>query len=177
MTSGSSRLSLLRITKEDTPKPGDESWKYWQRYDKGGLNKCRAVGPNKDIVLPNCTGYAWGRFYEILGEEPKLSTGNAGDWYTNTSDGYERGQTPKPGAVMCWSEAGQPGHVAIVESYDSTTGELITSESGFRQKGQTNLGGNGWNTVYNPDKYSYHWWVAHYKYDESKSYKWKMFKL
>ena len=31
--------------------------------------------------MPNCTAYAYGRAYEILKTEPKLSWGNAEDWY------------------------------------------------------------------------------------------------
>ena len=27
--------------------------------------------------LPNCVGYAWGRFYEITGKRPSLSKANA----------------------------------------------------------------------------------------------------
>ena len=46
--------------------------------------------------IPNCTAYAWGRFYEIskqaIGElvYPKLSTSNAEDWFTYVRDGYTR---------------------------------------------------------------------------------------
>ena len=31
--------------------------------------------------LPNCTCYAWGRFYELTGERPKLSTSDAENWF------------------------------------------------------------------------------------------------
>lgn len=65
--------------------------------------------------MPNCTAYAWGRFYEILGSIPKLSTADAGQWFGNTSDGYKRSQNPQEGAVICWSNPGEAGHVAIVE--------------------------------------------------------------
>lgn len=46
--------------------------------------------------MPNCTAYAYGRAYEILKTEPKLSWGNAEDWYGyNKSKGYYKyGQTP-----------------------------------------------------------------------------------
>ena len=47
--------------------------------------------------LPNCTAYVWGRWYELIGKAPKLSLGNAGDWYKNIKDGYERGDTPRVG--------------------------------------------------------------------------------
>ena len=39
--------------------------------------------------LPNCTCYAFGRFYEILGSKPKLSLRNAENWYGH-DDGYKR---------------------------------------------------------------------------------------
>ena len=61
--------------------------------------------------MPNCTCYAWGRFYEILGKKPKLSTRNAENWYGNKEDGYKRGSTPKLGAVICW-RAGKVGYGA-----------------------------------------------------------------
>ena len=85
--------------------------------------------------MPNCTCYAWGRFYEITGTYPKLSTANAENWW-GYSDGYARGQTPKRGAVMCWRKgvAGDgddgAGHVAIVEAVHSD-GSITTSESGW----------------------------------------------
>ena len=77
-----------------------------------------------------CTGYAWGRFMEILGSTPKLSLGNAGVWFGYTGDGYERGQEPRLGAVACWSLPGKPGHVAIVEEIHDD-GTISTSHSGW----------------------------------------------
>ena len=80
--------------------------------------------------LPNCTCYAWGRFYEISGQRPKLCTGNAGTWYSYTSDGYQRGSKPKLGAVICWSRPGDAGHVAVVEKINSD-GSIVTSNSAW----------------------------------------------
>jgi len=67
--------------------------------------------------MPNCTAYAWGRAYEILGTKPNLCTGNANQWWDyNLSNGYyPSGSTPKLGAVICWGN-GSSGHVAVVES-------------------------------------------------------------
>lgn len=85
--------------------------------------------------LPNCTCYAWGRFYEISGQRPKLSLGNAENWW-GYSDGYSRGQTPKLGAVICWrkgaagDDSDGAGHVAVVEQINSD-GSIVTSESGW----------------------------------------------
>ena len=85
--------------------------------------------------MPNCTAYAWGRFAEIIGSKPKLSLGNAENWY-GYADGYARGQTPKLGAIICWrkGQAGVSsdgaGHVAIVEAiYED--GSILTSDSGW----------------------------------------------
>lgn len=70
--------------------------------------------------LPNCTCFAFGRFYEILGKKPTLSLSNAENWWSH-KDGYERGQTPRLGAVGCWrkgkagASADGAGHVMVVE--------------------------------------------------------------
>ena len=81
-------------------------------------------------ITGQCTGYAWGRFMEILGDTPKLSTANAGMWYGFTQDGYQRGQTPKLGAVACWSKPGAAGHVAIVEEIHDD-GSITLGQSGY----------------------------------------------
>lgn len=108
--------------------------KHWIHTSKGGLNSCILISGNS--CLPNCVGYAWGRFYEILGKAPKLSRANAEMWFI-TKDGYKRGQTPKLGAVICWrkGKAGWAsdgaGHVAIVEKVNDD-GSILISESGYK---------------------------------------------
>lgn len=108
--------------------------KNWIKDTKGGYNKCLLISGNS--CLPNCVGYAWGRWRELLGKDPKLSTGNAENWFTHTKDGYKRGSTPELGAVICWrkGEAGQAsdgaGHVAIVEKIN-TDGSIVTSNSAY----------------------------------------------
>lgn len=85
--------------------------------------------------LPNCTCYAWGRFYELSGIRPALSLGDAEEWYSY-SDGYSRGQTPKLGAVACWrsgtvgNDSDGSGHVAIVEQINAD-GSILTSNSAY----------------------------------------------
>lgn len=73
---------------------------------------------NAGYRLPNCTCYAWGRFWESAGSEyrPNLSTGNAEDWW-NYNDGYERGQQIALGACACYADGDYSGdgHVGIVE--------------------------------------------------------------
>lgn len=81
--------------------------------------------------IPNCTAYAFGRFWEIRGgNSPSLSHNNASDWWSH-NDGYSRGQTPKLGAVICWKGGTQGwGHVAIVEQIKDN-GDIVYSESWY----------------------------------------------
>lgn len=86
--------------------------------------------------MPNCTAYAWGRFWEISGERPRLSLGDAENWWDNDADGYERGRTAKLGAVICWAkgrvgdDSDGGGHVAIVEQINAD-GSILTSNSAW----------------------------------------------
>lgn len=113
-----------------------ETNKFYLKTTKGGYNKCIQIKSN-GCVLPNCVGYAWGRFCESQNiTDCKLSRGNAENWFLNTSDGYKRGQTPKLGAIICWSkgktqyEPDGAGHVAFVEQINKDRSILI-SESGY----------------------------------------------
>lgn len=107
--------------------------KYYIHTSSGGLNGCikRAGGS----CLPNCVGYAWGRAYEILESKPKLSRGNAENWY-GYNDGYKRGKTPKVGAIACWRKGSSKtasdgaGHVAVVEQI-KVNGDVVTSNSNY----------------------------------------------
>lgn len=75
--------------------------------------------------MPNCVAYAYGRIYEINGEAPKISRGNAGEWwFINMNNSYyDYGNEPKVGAVACWSN-----HVAVVEDVNEK-GHVTISES------------------------------------------------
>lgn len=79
--------------------------------------------------LPNCTCYAWGRFWEISDVIPHLPAYDGGQWWDNVS-GYEKGSTPQLGAVMCFSQPGASGHVCIVEEIKSN-GDVVSSNSGY----------------------------------------------
>ncbi len=68
--------------------------------------------------MPNCTCYAYGRAYEILGAQPNLCIYSAYLWYDYNKDNgiYAYGQKPKLGAIACWVyKDGVSGHVAVVE--------------------------------------------------------------
>lgn len=112
------------IPRLTAPATTDKNW-ISTRY--GGYNECIVIKSATGSCLPNCVGYAWGRWRELLGRRPNLSTGNAENWYGHVSDGYQRGKTPKVGAVICWRSgiAGKNsdgyGHVMVVEKVSGNT--------------------------------------------------------
>lgn len=75
--------------------------------------------------MPNCVAYAYGRIYELNGEAPLITRGNAGEWWSiNINNGYyDYGSEPRLGAIACWSN-----HVAIVEAINED-GSVLVSES------------------------------------------------
>lgn len=95
-----------------------------------GYNRCILINSSTGSVLPNCVGYAWGRFCEEQNiHDCNLSRGDAQNWY-GKNDGYQRGNTPRLGAVICWRNPKTGGHVAIVEKiYDSN--RILTSNSAY----------------------------------------------
>lgn len=108
--------------------------KYYIHNTKGGLNECILISGKS--CLPNCVGYAWGAWYEMLGTRPKLSRRNAELWYGYTADGYKRGSTPKLGAVACYQGGtlddgtDGAGHVGIVVGIDGNNITLAQSNYG-----------------------------------------------
>lgn len=112
-----------RLTEPSRNSSSDE-YKYYYSSDN--------VFQNMGYGIPNCTAYAWGRTYELLGEKPQLSTGNAGRWYTyNINQGlYAYGSQPRLGAIACWDNHDfVNGHVAVVEQIFDNSGYITTSES------------------------------------------------
>lgn len=106
----------------------------WRHTSVGGKNECILI--KNGSCIPNCVGYAWGRFYEIIGQRPTLSKNNAESWYPYIADGYRRSPIPALGAVACWSKgvvgvgSDGAGHVAIVEEIKAN-GDIVTSNSGY----------------------------------------------
>ena len=127
-----------------TPESGN-------KYYFSNLNVFYASG----YGMPNCTAYAYGRAYEILGYEPDLSWASAGQWYdyNRTVGAFDYGTTPRVGAIACWSYSGG-GHVAVVEQIDSY-GNMTLSNSAWNRNdlffyltyahtSDSNPGGNSW---------------------------------
>ena len=106
--------------------------KYYIKTTYGGYNRCIVINTTTGSVLPNCVGYAWGRFCEEQGiHNCNLSRGDAEGWWGYTIDGYSRSRTvPKLGCVICWSSTKSGGHVAIVEKINPD-GSLYTSNSAY----------------------------------------------
>lgn len=111
--------------------------------------------------LPNCTCYAWGRYWEVTGQRPvNLPTGNAEDWFARAQRaGFNTGSVPALGAIACWYGPGDyAGHVAVVERI-LPNGDLITSNSGYQRPV----------TSYPPDMRLYFWTETCYKDDGYRS--------
>lgn len=85
----------------------------------------------------NCTWYAFGRAYEILGYKPNFY-GNARDWWGNNqrTKTFPTGSEPRPGAIACWwgNSAYIYGHVAVVEKVEN--GVVYTSSSSYGTAGK-----------------------------------------
>lgn len=103
--------------------------------------------------MPNCTAYAYGRAYEILGEKPNLCIYGAEDWFDYNKNGkyYSYGKTPKVGAIACWYYDGGSGHVAVVEKVEN--GVITFSNSAYGGQNfylttakttDPNAGGSSW---------------------------------
>lgn len=124
----------------------------------GGKNPC--LLRYNGTVLPNCVGYAWGRFYEVLGSSPNLSRGDAGKWYGYTQDGYARSATvPQLGAVICWTQYNKAGHVAIVEQLNAD-GSIVISQSGYSMSWEKRF----WTETLYPPSYKSSWMGADYSF-------------
>ena len=124
---------LPRLT---PPDPNKDTFLYWTSKASGGENPFPEVGEDSGSTLPSCEAYAWGRFYEILGEAPNLSTDSAKTWYSK-DDGYKRGDDPMVGAIACWTSA-SGGFVAVVEQVRED-GSIITSESNWSASAEDDI--------------------------------------
>ncbi len=98
---------------------------------------------NAGFGLPNCTCYAWGRFWENLeklgiNEKPRLQTSNAENWYYDENY-YTKGKTPKLGSVAVWKQGNYhndtdgAGHVSIVEKINED-GSIVCSGSSYNNE-------------------------------------------
>lgn len=125
------------VQRQATDGPDDTEESFSPRLSAPeGDNACYYSGDNifyaAGYGMPNCTCYAWGRAYELIGEKPELSPYDACTWYDyNAENGiYDYGDTPTEGAIACWAyDDGGSGHVAVVEEIDGD--DLILSNSAY----------------------------------------------
>ena len=138
-----------------TTAPSQTNKYYIKRNDEfNGYNRCMLINSRTGSVLPNCVGYAWGRYCEEQGiHDCNLSRGDAQNWY-GKNDGYARGNTPKLGAVICWRNPKTGGHVAIVEKIYND-GRILTSNSAYGGKRFYTKTLNRSNSYYMGDGYTY----------------------
>ncbi|WP_448973221.1 RICIN domain-containing protein [Oribacterium sp.] len=99
----------------------------------------------------NCTWYAFGRAYEILGYRPPLpERSNARDWwgYNQRTKAFPTGSEPRPGAIACWwgNSIYIYGHVAVVEKVEN--GVVYTSSSSYGNAGK----GSKWSYSFRYDR-------------------------
>lgn len=130
----------------------EETISFNPRLDKTGINGSRYWYSDNPFYqsgygLPNCTCYAYGRFWEIsdlangsqdYDRKPEgLSLGDARKWFPE-SKGFETGQEPKLGAIACWqgSDESYAGHVAIVEEIKEN-GDIVVSQSAWTDTNRT----------------------------------------
>lgn len=125
MTAMAAFTDTTAETSASSYKPRLTAPSYSNKYYYSNSNIFYSIG----YGMPNCTAYAWGRAYELLGTQPKLSVDSAHYWYDYNKDHnyYPYGKTPKLGAIACWDNA-YGGHVAVVEKITSTTVTLSHSE-------------------------------------------------
>lgn len=106
-----------------------------------GADKKDRIGLQGLNTLPNCVGYAFGRFNEI-GQYGKFKYswgGNACDILNKAKNtGMKISSAPQVGALICWKGGSGDGHIAVVEKIISNT-EIIISQSGWSYKGATGV--------------------------------------
>lgn len=104
----------------------------WIVQSAGGKNPCIRVSGNS--VLSNCTGYVLGRSLELYGDDAYSLPWqeNAGQYYPTLRESsiWKKSSKPSLGCIICWSRAGQAGHVAVVEQINSDN-SIVTSESAY----------------------------------------------
>lgn len=117
-------------------------------YDNQYYFSSKNIFYSSGYGMPNCTAYAYGRAYEILGSAPSLPNYDARRWYELTT-AYEKGQEPRVGSIAVWWSSSS-GHVAVVEkiengivtfSNSSWSGTMFYLTTG-KADGSDNFGGN-----------------------------------
>lgn len=156
-------LSKLKSDFKETEEEGNEEAPTAETVSLFGYSGFRSVGYVPRTTNPgtggrfynsvdnpypspgwNCTWYAFGRAYEILGYRPPLpERSNARDWwgYNQRTKAFPTGSEPRPGAIACWWGDNIKyiyGHVTVVEKVEN--GVVYTSSSSYGEGGAGSLG-------------------------------------
>lgn len=160
-------LSKLKSDFKETEEEGNEEAPTAETASLFGYSGFRSVGYVPRTTNPgtggrfygydnpfpepgwNCTWYAFGRAYEILGYKPNFY-GNARDWWGNNqrTKTFPTGSEPRPGAIACWwgNSTYIYGHVAVVEKVEN--GVVYTSSSSYGTAGK----GSRWSYSFRYDR-------------------------
>lgn len=117
----------------------DINSKYFIMRQYGGYSPCiegnneYKLRPFRGSVLPNCSGWAVGRFNQLLNLNTCkwLGSWNARDMLKNAkAQGLKTGTAPVIGGLLVW-DTDFKGHCSVIENIENDS-EVITSESGWR---------------------------------------------
>lgn len=112
--------------------------------NKGGYSHCIVIDKKTGYTLANCVAFVHGQWlYQLTAAlsldearsiESKLCRQNA-EMYWDYADGFERGQTPRKGAIICWRKgkigaSDGAGHVMIVKEVKSN-GDVVCIGSNY----------------------------------------------
>lgn len=109
-------------------------------YENGGISIVPPVDKKTGLTIPNCVGYFYFRWLELLGcNRPnwKIPGCNAEDCYDKAiQNGFKVGTKPKLGAGIVW-RAGKThnwtdsaGHIGVVEEIKEN-GDIVVSQSAY----------------------------------------------
>lgn len=102
-------------------------------YYNSKLNRYSQTG----YGMPNCVAYAYGRVYEMNGKAPKITHGNAGEWWSINKQGgyYKYGSKPKPKqytaaktAVTAPEEQEQVFRILEIDDSKAATQEIVQND-------------------------------------------------
>lgn len=114
----------MTVLKERKLQPKADNKCYLHKDKKfNGYNECILENSKTGSVLPNCTGYCYGRYLEANGlTKCNLPTCNAEAWFLpKYTKNLPHGNVPKVGAIIVWSKgkvgvgSDGAGHVAFIE--------------------------------------------------------------
>ena len=122
------------------PAPAPDIYSnYYIMRSYGGWSPCvegnnaHGLRPFSGSVLPNCSGFATGRFNERLGLGACTWLGSYnGAEFVDVArrQGLGTGWDPVEGGIIAWGDPGSKGHVAVVEQVIDND-NIVTMESGW----------------------------------------------